>query len=81
MGAQDLSFTPGLPSHWPQAELTLRRDGHTMRFLLLRATATHALTAAANWGAECGELQLLLPGQRLRWPAPARRACYVVPLG
>ena len=28
--AEDLHFTPCLPTHWPQATLVLRRDGRTM---------------------------------------------------
>ena len=75
LGAKDLSFTPCLPSHWPQAELTLRRDGRTMRFILMRAEPQAALVATAPWGA-----QLLLPGQSLAWPALAHDAVFVIPL-
>ena len=46
--AQALYFTPCLPSHWPVAELTLRRAGRTMRFILVRASAATALQAAAQ---------------------------------
>ena len=74
-GARDLSFTPCLPSHWQQAELTLRRDGRTMRFILLRAAAPAALQATAQWDAA-----LLHPGQLLVWPDLAPRSCFVVPL-
>ena len=74
-GAQDLCFTPCLPSHWHQAELTLARDGRTMRFILIRTTAVTALAAAAN-----GEAQLLRPGQSLRWNELAADTCFVVPL-
>jgi cyclic beta-1,2-glucan synthetase len=80
IGAGELSFAPGLPSHWPRAELTLVRDGRSMRFLLLRASAQVALEAAASWAAG-GSLQLLLPGQRLGWSALAATTCFVVPLG
>ena len=73
--AQELSFTPCLPSHWQQAELSLRRDGRTMRFVLLRATAPAALEATAQWGA-----QLLNVGQALRWRDLAAQICFVIPL-
>jgi cyclic beta-1,2-glucan synthetase len=79
--AHELRFAPGLPSHWPRAELTLKRSGRTMRFLLLRASAATALEAARPW-AGGGHLQLLLPGQPLHWPGLAAAAnCFVVPLG
>jgi cyclic beta-1,2-glucan synthetase len=61
-GARDLCFMPCLPSHWQQAELTLRRDGRTMRFILMRASPADALQASAPRGA-----QLLAPGQLLHW--------------
>ena len=73
--AHGLSFTPCLPSHWNQAELTLRRDGRTMRFILVRATRHAALTATAQWSA-----QLLRPGQLLRWTELPLHTCFVVPL-
>ena len=74
-GAQELSFTPCLPSHWAQAELSLRRDGRTLRFVLVRATAPAALDATAQWGA-----QLLRPGQALKWAGLPPEACFVIPL-
>jgi cyclic beta-1,2-glucan synthetase len=74
-GAQDLSFRPCLPSDWPQAELSLVRDGRTMRFILLRATPQAALDAAARSGA-----QLLHPGELLHWPDLAPSSCFVIPL-
>jgi cyclic beta-1,2-glucan synthetase len=80
IGAHTLRFAPGLPSHWPRAEITLRRDGRALHFLLLRCSSEGALKAAAPWGA--GEaLQLLPPGQPLAWEGPARHLYCVVPLG
>jgi cyclic beta-1,2-glucan synthetase len=73
--ADDLSFTPCLPSHWQQAELTLRRDGRTMRFIVKRATARAALLATAPLGA-----QLLRPGQPLTWRELGPDTCFVIPL-
>ena len=74
-GAQELSFTPCVPSHWRQAELTLVRDDRTMRFILIRATAPAALEATAQWGA-----QLLRPGEPLKWQALPTVTCFVIPL-
>ena len=74
-GARDLCFMPCLPSHWQQAELTLRRDGRTMRFILMRASPADALEASAPRGA-----QLLAPGQLLHWTTLAPESCFVIPL-
>jgi cyclic beta-1,2-glucan synthetase len=73
--AQTLTFTPCLPSHWPQAEMTLVRGQQVMRFILLRVTEAAALQATAQWGA-----QVLKPGQALHWPALAGHTCFVIPL-
>ena len=73
--AQTLHFEPCLPAHWPRVELTLRRDGRSMRFILIRALRSEALDAAEIQGA-----QLLLPGQPLAWPDLAPDACFVIPL-
>jgi cyclic beta-1,2-glucan synthetase len=80
MDAQTLHFAPGLPSHWPRAELSLRREGVGLHFLLLRCDAGAALAAAADWGAGRA-LQVLRPGQRLAWTALRGEVCCVVPLG
>ncbi len=78
-GAQDLVFTPCLPSDWQQAELTLVRDERSMRFILVRATARTALAMTA---ALCEPLvaQLLQPGQPLAWTGLAPHSCFVIPL-
>ncbi len=73
--AQTLSFSPCLPSHWPRAELALRRDGQTMRFILLRQSAIAALAAT-----ESSNAQLLRPGQALAWRGLAPHTCFVIPL-
>ncbi|MBK9444238.1 MAG: carbohydrate-binding protein [Comamonadaceae bacterium] len=73
--AQTLCFRPCLPSHWQQAELSLVRGGHSMRFILLRASAAEALAQTAQWQA-----QLLLPGQLLDWQNLAQPSCFVIPL-
>ncbi len=74
-GARELSFSPCLPSDWQQAELTLLRDGRTMRFILLRATAPAALAQTESLGA-----QLLRPGQLLKWTELGVDSCFVIPL-
>ena len=74
-GAQELCFMPCLPSHWPQAELTLSRDGRTMRFIFRRAKPVEALAATAQWGA-----QLLNVGQPLKWRTLPVHACFVIAL-
>ena len=74
-GAHTLSFTPCLPSHWPQAELTLRRGERSMRFILVRGNADAALAQGAS-----AQAQLLLPGQPLAWSELPAQTCFVVPL-
>ncbi|MDE2565571.1 MAG: carbohydrate-binding protein, partial [Burkholderiales bacterium] len=80
LGAHRLRVDPGLPPHWPRAELTLRRDGRTLRFLLLRSPAATALQAAGDW-CTAQRPRLLRPGQVLEWAALEGQACFVVPLG
>lgn len=71
----ELSFRPCLPSHWPRAELTLQRDGRTMRFIVLRQGAADALAATASMRCE-----LLHPGDSLAWRGLAAHACFVIAL-
>ncbi len=78
-GAQNLSLTPCLPAHWPRAELALQRDGRTMRFILVRASAAHALQAALPEGEHHTAL-LLRRGEYLPWPELALHTCFVMPL-
>ncbi len=75
LDATQLVFTPCLPRHWPRAELTLRRDGRTMRFLLVRGVSLGALVALAPAGAG-----LLRPGQALDWTGLAPATTWLVPL-
>jgi cyclic beta-1,2-glucan synthetase len=71
-----LSISPCLPSDWPQAELVLRRDGRTMRFVLVRESGPAALATALRLDA-----RLLGVGETLRWPELGATSCFVVPLG
>ena len=75
LDATQLVFTPCLPRHWPRAELTLRRDGRTMRFLLERGASIDALVAVKPAGAG-----LLQPGQALDWASLAPDTTWLVPL-
>jgi len=76
LGANVLSFAPCLPSHWPRAELVLRRDGRTMRFILLRQSSADARSEVASIHGAV----LLNPGQALAWPGLPPHSCFVVPL-
>lgn len=71
-----LSISPCLPSDWPRAELVLRRDGRTMRFVLVRESGPAALATALRLDA-----RLLSVGESLRWAELGETSCFVVPLG
>ncbi|MDD2728627.1 glucoamylase family protein [Malikia sp.] len=73
--AKTLHFRPCLPGHWPRVELTLHRAGRSLRFILVRATASEALAATESLAA-----QLLLPGQPLAWSELESDATFVIPL-
>jgi cyclic beta-1,2-glucan synthetase len=81
--AYTLCFKPGLPSHWPRAELSLRRGSVTLRFVLVRtlvrAASLNAFDVAALADVPDGA-QLLLPGQALAWPGLEQDTCFVVPM-
>ncbi|WP_088278463.1 GH36-type glycosyl hydrolase domain-containing protein [Ideonella sp. A 288] len=74
-GARVLSLEPCLPSHWPRAELTLRRDGRTLRFLLVRGATVEAIRARAP-----ADAVLLSPGQPLAWTSLPEGSRFLVPL-
>ncbi|MDB5893269.1 MAG: carbohydrate-binding protein, partial [Rhodoferax sp.] len=78
-GAETLCFRPCLPSHWPQAELTLRRGERSMRFILLRAGPEAALASATAMSPGI-PVAVLLPGEALAWTHLAPQACFVIPL-
>ena len=73
--AQSLRFMPALPSHWPQAELSLRRDGRHLHFLLLRGSSLASVQALAPAG-----LPLLWPGEDLHWEGTLPDGRYLIPL-
>ncbi len=73
--ASTLCFTPCLPSHWNQATLTLKRDGKSLHFQLIRVPRGAAQATSARWDATvlgCGEL--------LHWPELAEGSRYVIAL-
>ena len=75
MGAKVLHLTPCLPQHWPQAELTLQRDGWQMRFVLVRGSPADALAA-------CGDAQALVlgVGEPLNWTMLPPHTCFAIAL-
>jgi cyclic beta-1,2-glucan synthetase len=73
--AQELFFQPSQPTQWPEAEISLHRDGRSMRFVLVRADPAEALARWAREGA-----RVLHVGERLRWRELPARSCFVVPL-
>ncbi|MDC8785196.1 GH36-type glycosyl hydrolase domain-containing protein [Roseateles koreensis] len=77
MEAGTLIFLPCLPGTWPRMELTLKRQGRVMRFVMLRCTPSEALQHHAG-GA--GQPQLLLPGQSLSWPELPDESSFLIPL-
>lgn len=73
--AQELFLTPCMPSHWPQAELTLERAGRRMRFVLFRGSAAQALAACSD-----PQAQSLQVAQRLRWRDLPANSCFAIAL-
>ena len=69
----EVSFMPCLPSHWEQAELTLRRDGRTLRVIFCRSGP------ALETNTRLADLQLRA-GQGLRWGTLAAESCCLVHL-
>ncbi len=78
-GEHTLCFRPCLPSHWQRAEITLQRDGRTMRFVLCRPAALAALRANPQPEA-LSEAAYLRPGQPLKWRELRPQTCFVIPL-
>ena len=70
-----LWFTPCLPLHWPRAELTLLRDGRSMRFMVVRADPLSAMASCND-----AEAQWLQVGERLVWTDLPQHSCIVIPL-
>jgi cyclic beta-1,2-glucan synthetase len=62
LGPTALHFVPCLPSHWPQARLSLRRDGRVMHFHFVREAAERALRLAAD-----PQARALAPGLSIDW--------------
>ena len=79
IGPSTLSFHPALPSHWPRAELCLRRPGVVMRFLMLRLPAERVAHAAASWSAG-SPLRILRIDEVLAWDTLAGEHKFVLPI-
>ena len=69
--ATTLSLRPSLPAHWPQASLTLHRDGHRLQFLLRRPGSAQPLPPHAV---------ALAVGAVLDWTALPADSCFVLQL-
>ncbi len=66
----ELSFEPCLPTHWPIAELSLTRDGRSVRFVFTRGTPPiDKRTALAS-------ARRLAAGEALRWAALESGSCF-----
>jgi cyclic beta-1,2-glucan synthetase len=76
-GVAELQFTPCLPTTWPRAELSLVRDGRTMRFVFVRETAASAQALVND---ELLQAKLLRPGESLAWTTLPAHSSFVVPL-
>ena len=74
-GGDTVRLAPCLPSHWPAAELTLRREGRSMRFILTRS-ADPALSALID----TGKAELLAPGAPVRWSEHSADRSFVIVL-
>ena len=69
MRGDEIRFTPCLPSHWEQAELTLRRDDRSLRVIFCRGPCELAAVDAAFE---------LAHGTSLRWSElGAHGTCFV----
>ncbi|MGY0193961.1 GH36-type glycosyl hydrolase domain-containing protein [Leptothrix sp. BB-4] len=71
MNAQTFSLTPSLPSHWPQAELTLRRGALTLQVTIRRLGV----------GTEGEDSHPLSPGEIVVWRGLVGRWAYAMTLG
>jgi cyclic beta-1,2-glucan synthetase len=78
--AGTLHFHPCLPTHWPEAELRLKRGKLEMRFVFLRCGADAARTAMQARGADGVDVVLLKPLEVLEWALLVGTNRFVVPL-
>jgi cyclic beta-1,2-glucan synthetase len=78
--ADTLHFHPCLPTHWPEAELNLKRGNLEMRFVFLRCGADAVRTAMEARGADGVGVVLLKPLEVLEWNALVGSQRFVVPL-
>ena len=77
LGASELTLQPCLPSHWNEAEISLKRDGRVLRFVLCRSSAAQWMAAHADVNAqELGVGCALNWADLLRTDAPLAQ-CFV----
>jgi cyclic beta-1,2-glucan synthetase len=72
----EVSFNPCLPSHWPKAELALRRNGKTLRVIFFRPNAGAALDAELR-GVTAIDLRI---GDAVQWDTLGEETVCVVRL-
>ena len=72
-----LSFEPCLPRDWPNAELSLTREGRTLKIVFARAAGQQTPEQQAT---ACSA-RLLSRGETLRWSTVTPGACCFVLLG
>jgi len=70
-----LRFTPCLPSHWPEVELTLRRGDASVRVIFARSDASRSWQAAEKSGA-----MLVASGESVEWELLAKQGTALVRL-
>jgi cyclic beta-1,2-glucan synthetase len=75
----ELRFSPCLPSHWQEAELTLRREGRSLHVIMSRSHAVDLLNPAHVDWVQGGRLTLR-PDQPLSWRHLNTDAIYWLPL-
>jgi cyclic beta-1,2-glucan synthetase len=68
-----LSFEPCLPSHWDEAELTLRQNGRTITVSFVRRRGDEAMRADAA-------VKRLRPGEAIDWRALPPASAFVMTL-
>jgi cyclic beta-1,2-glucan synthetase len=80
LGAAELTLTPCLPAHWDEAEVSLQRDGHVMRFVLCRGGAARWMAAHPEAAAQTLALGASLRWVDLAWPDAHTVRCFVTEL-
>jgi cyclic beta-1,2-glucan synthetase len=80
LSAAELTITPCLPLHWDEAEISLKRDGNTLRFVLCRGSAAQWMADHADAQAQTLAVGASLRWADLAWTAPQATRCFVTEL-